>query len=42
MVQVAPKDPLSPTHQEILEEEHAQLDHVHDVLPGCLRIVEIV
>lgn len=42
MVQAAPKDQLRSTHQEILEEEQTRLDHAHDVLPRCRRIVEIV
>lgn len=29
------------THQEILEEEQTQLDHIDDVLPRCLHIKEI-
>lgn len=41
MVQVALEDLLRSTPQEILEEERAQLDHVHDVFPRCRRIVEI-
>lgn len=41
MVQVATRDPTRPAHQKILEEEHTQLDHAHDVLPICRRIVEI-
>ncbi|CAL5194313.1 unnamed protein product [Lathyrus oleraceus] len=39
---VAPGDPLRPSHQEILEDEHSQLDHPHDVLSRCRCIVEIV
>lgn len=31
-----------PAHQEVLEEEQAQLDHTDDVLPRCRCIMEIV
>lgn len=41
MVHDAPGDPSRPTHQEIIEEEHTQLGHAHDVLPRCRCIVEI-
>lgn len=41
MVQAAPGDQSSPTHQDILEEEQAQLVHAHDVLPRCCHIMEI-
>lgn len=34
-------DPSRPTHQEILEEEHAQLDHAQDVFPRCFHFIEI-
>lgn len=34
-------DPPRPAHQEILEEEQAQLDHVEDALLRCHYIVEI-
>lgn len=33
-------DPPRPTHQEILEEEHARINHIIDVLPACQRITE--
>lgn len=42
MVQAAPRYPPRSTHQEILEEKQARLDHAHDVLPRCRCIVEIV
>lgn len=42
MVQAAPEDPSRSSHQEILEEEQTQLDHVEDVLPRYRRIMEIV
>lgn len=42
MVHVAPRDPPRPAHQEILEEDHAQLGHVDDIFPRCCCIVEIV
>lgn len=35
-------DPPIPIHQKILEDEHAQLDHIDDVLSRCRHIVEIV
>lgn len=41
MVHVAPRDPSRSAHQEILEGEHAQLDHVEDVFPRCRCIVKI-
>lgn len=41
MVQAPPRDSPKPTHQEILEETQAQLDHVECVLPIFRRIVEI-
>ena len=41
MVWAALGDPLRPAHQELLEEEKAQLDHVEDVLPRYHCIVEI-
>ncbi|XP_050889851.1 uncharacterized protein LOC127095164 [Lathyrus oleraceus] len=34
-------DQSIPAHQEIPEEDHAQLDHVEDALSKCHRIVEI-
>lgn len=40
MVQAAPEDPPRSTHQEILEDEHARLDHAHDILLRYRRIVE--
>lgn len=42
MKQANPRDPLRPAHQETLEKEHTQLDHVDDVLPRYLRIIEIM
>ncbi|XP_050897477.1 uncharacterized protein LOC127104333 [Lathyrus oleraceus] len=41
MVQAAPRDPPRSAHQEILEEEQAQLHHAKDIFPRCSRIVEI-
>lgn len=41
MVHAAPRDPSRPAHQEILDEENAQLDHTDDVLPRCRCIMEI-
>lgn len=41
MVLTAPRYPSRSAHHEILEEEQARLDHVEDVLPRCLHIVEI-
>lgn len=35
MVHADSGDPHRPGHQEILEEEHAQLNYVDDVLPKC-------
>lgn len=42
MVHAAPGDPSRLAHQEILEEEQAQLDHIDDVFPMCHRIMKIV
>lgn len=41
MVHVASRDTSKSANQEILEKEHARLDHDHDVLPRCRHIVEI-
>lgn len=41
MVQAALGDQSISAHQEIPEEDHAQLDHVEDALSKCHRIVEI-
>lgn len=41
MVQFAPGDPYRPAHQEILDEEQEQLDHVEDIFPRRHRTVEI-
>ena len=41
IVQAALGYPPRLARQEILEEEHTQLDHVEDVMPKCRRIVEI-
>lgn len=42
MVHASPGDPSRPDHQEIQEEERAQLDYAEDVLLRCRRIVEVV
>lgn len=41
MTLYASRDPVRPTHQEILEEEHTRADQVVDVFPRCCRIMEI-
>lgn len=41
MVQTAPGDPPRPTHNEILKDEHAQLDHVKNILSRFRCIVQI-
>lgn len=42
MVLASLGDLLSLAHQDILEKEQTQLDHVHDVLPRCRCIMETV
>lgn len=41
MAHAALGDSSMSAHQEILEEEHAQLNHAHDVLSRCRCIMEI-
>ncbi|XP_050878282.1 uncharacterized protein LOC127082097 [Lathyrus oleraceus] len=41
MVQASLGDPLRPTHQEILEEKHAQLDNAEVILPRRHCIMEM-
>lgn len=41
MVNDAPGDPPRLALQEILYDEQSQLDHAHDVLHKCRRIMEI-